>query len=278
METGRTAFDAPSERSGPDRPNDRPAQPLERPSAVHDAGAVRAPAARTNRSTGASRRAIRLVLTALHAAYALHVTLKIGAERSDSQSRSARQALADDVLDELTAWNPRDREGMFRTWHRGALSLIHLNVLTVLEVEGPLSMSQLAQALDVSDASATGIVDRMERRGFVERQHATDDRRQVRVHATDAGRSVFTGLHEQRRAHLSRVLAELSDDELSSFLTGVRAIRAARARVWAAEGRAAEGCAVEPSPADSRAADGRSADTSGAASTTPSTTREPIRR
>jgi DNA-binding MarR family transcriptional regulator len=165
--------------------------------------------------------------------------LKIHAERSEPAARRARQALADELLDELTAWSPRDREGMFKTWHRGALSLIHLNVLTLLEAEGPLSMSQLAQALDVSDASATGIVDRMERRGLVERQHAVDDRRLVLVHPTEAGRSVFSDLQAHRREHLSRLLAELTDDELAGFLTGLRAMRAARARVQASDAQTA---------------------------------------
>ena len=38
-------------------------------------------------------------------------------------------------------------------------------------------MSQLAEALDVSQASATGIVDRMEQRGLVSRQRNDEDRR-----------------------------------------------------------------------------------------------------
>ena len=75
-----------------------------------------------------------------------------------------RSALERELLDEMTAWSPRDRGGAFKTWHRHALSLVHLNVLTALEAEGPLSMSRLAEAMDVSDASATGIVDRMEKR------------------------------------------------------------------------------------------------------------------
>lgn len=155
----------------------------------------------------------------------------VAPERSEAQSRAGRQALADDLLDQLTSWTPRDREGMFKTWHRGALSLIHLNVVSLLEAEGPQSMSQIAQALDVSDASATGIVDRMERRGLVERQHATDDRRLVLVHITTAGRAVFSTLRETRRLHLSRLLNELTDDELGAILTGLRAMRTAHSRL-----------------------------------------------
>jgi MarR family 2-MHQ and catechol resistance regulon transcriptional repressor len=145
-----------------------------------------------------------------------------------------RQALQRELLEEMTAWSPRDRGGVFKTWHRHALSLVHLNVLTALEAEGPLSMRRLAEAMDVSDASATGIVDRMEKRGLVERRHGTDDRRKVLVHPTEAGAQVFFDMAAHRRTVLSAVLAELSEDEMTALLVGMRAIHAARRRVLAA--------------------------------------------
>ncbi len=142
-----------------------------------------------------------------------------------------RPALQRELLEEMTSWSPRDRSGVFKTWHRHALSLVHLNVLTALESEGPLSMRRLAEAMDVSDASATGIVDRMEKRGLVERRHSTEDRRVVRVHLTDAGRHVFQDMAEHRRGMLSIELDELTEDELQALLVGMRAIHAARRRV-----------------------------------------------
>ncbi len=145
-----------------------------------------------------------------------------------------RQALQRELLEEMTAWSPRDRDGAFKTWHRHALSLVHLNVLTALEAEGPLSMRRLAEAMDVSDASATGIVDRMEKRGLVERRHGTDDRRQVLVHPTPAGAQVFSDMAAHRRSALAKVLAELTEEELAALLVGMRAIHAAKARVLAA--------------------------------------------
>ncbi len=48
-------------------------------------------------------------------------------------------------------------------------------------------MGQLAEDLDVSVASVTGIVDRMERRGLVERERGTGDRRVIMVDLTEAG-------------------------------------------------------------------------------------------
>ena len=99
----------------------------------------------------------------------------------------SREDLERELIEEMTGWSPRDREGAFKTWHRHSMSLVNLNVLTALEAEGPLAMKRLAEAMDVSDASATGIVDRMEKRGLVERRHGTEDRRVVIVHRTPAG-------------------------------------------------------------------------------------------
>lgn len=171
------------------------------------------------------------------------------ADRSDEQpGRPAgdRPVLERELLDEMTNWSPKDRGGVFKNWHRHALSLVHLNVLTELEAEGPLSMRRLAEAMDVSDASATGIVDRMEKRGLVERRHGVDDRRVVLVHPTEAGRQVFTSIAAHRREGLSLILAELTAVEIAGLLVGMRAIHAARNRVFLAEARAAG----EPAPAD----------------------------
>jgi DNA-binding MarR family transcriptional regulator len=144
------------------------------------------------------------------------------------------------VRDELLSWSPREFISAFRRWHHGAFSLIHLNVLTMLDSDGPGSMSRLAEALDVSVASMTGIVDRMERRGLVERRHEQKDRRVVRVYPTQAGRDVFREIDERRRMGLGRLLEQLSVDELEGLLHGHRALRQARARAVAAD---AEGLA-----------------------------------
>ena len=134
------------------------------------------------------------------------------------------------IVDELTAWNPRERMGMFRHWLAGSLSLVHLHVLTILGGDGPLSMGRLADALDVSVASATGIVDRMEQRGLVERRAAGDDRRVVLVHPTDAGPAVFR-TSERSVGPASTRSSALTIAELGSLLVGLRALHRARAEL-----------------------------------------------
>ena len=129
------------------------------------------------------------------------------------------------------AWDPKERVGAFRTWLRGSLSLVHLQVITTLEAEGPLSMTRLADALDVSVASTTGIVGRMEERGLVERRHRSDDRRVVEVHVTRRGERVFQVMERARRDRFRKVLEQLTDSQLDAFLVGMQAMAAARARL-----------------------------------------------
>jgi DNA-binding MarR family transcriptional regulator len=146
---------------------------------------------------------------------------------------TSREALVADVLDEFNQISFRDFQGALKRWHEGSLSVVHLNVLMALRGGQPMTMSHLAEMLDVSVASATGIVDRMEKKGVVERRHSEADRRVVEVHLTERGRAVFLAMRAERQVRLTSLLAEISDDDLAALLRGLRAFRVARERILA---------------------------------------------
>lgn len=154
-----------------------------------------------------------------------------GAGRAVEAATERHQPLADDVLAELTSWQSRLRMAAFQAWARGTLSIVHLSVLAALEANGPMSMTKLAETMDVSVASATGIVTRMEKRGVVRRRHIEDDRRVVLVEITRAGARVSSVMENHRNQRLRKLLDGLTDEELGSFLLGLRALSAARARL-----------------------------------------------
>ena len=163
------------------------------------------------------------------------MTLNIDAERKTGLrgrtkpgAAAAERPLVGEVLGELSSWNPREFIAAFQRWHQGSISLIHLNVLTMLEANGPMSMSAVAESLDISVASATGVIDRMEARGLVKRQRHPDDRRVVLVQPAAGGRKVFGDIDNRRRKGLAMLLARLSDEELNGLLIGHRALRGAR--------------------------------------------------
>ena len=74
---------------------------------------------------------------------------------------------------------------------RLGISMAQLNILYTLHRSGEMSMSRLADVLNVSLSNATGLVDRMEERGFIERIRVPEDRRIVRVRIADAGERVL---------------------------------------------------------------------------------------
>jgi DNA-binding MarR family transcriptional regulator len=143
---------------------------------------------------------------------------------------SSRARIRAELVAELLSHPPAAVMRVMRRRPGGAISLVHLHVLIVLDREGVQPMARLAEWLDVSRSSATGIVDRMEERGLVARQRDSSDRRVVRVVITDGGRGVLAALDEDRRKMIGELLDELSDDDLEGFLRGVRAMRRARER------------------------------------------------
>ena len=132
------------------------------------------------------------------------------------------------LLEELTAYAPARQMNLMRHWPSGRMSLVHLNVLFVLSGEGALPMNRLAELLDVSQASATGIVDRMEQRGLVTRERDGEDRRVVRVVLSAEGDGLIAGIAAERRDKLARLLETLAEDDAAALLQGLRAMRIAR--------------------------------------------------
>jgi DNA-binding MarR family transcriptional regulator len=155
----------------------------------------------------------------------------LNVKRPLSSDKKTHKRLVQDLLSEFNQLAFKDFQGALKRWHEGTLSLIHLNVLIHLGAHGSMTMSNLAEMLDVSVASATGIVDRMEKKGVIERRRNDDDRRVVEVDVTEKGRQIMDEMRTERQVRLSRLLTEIRDDDLAALLTGLRAFREARERL-----------------------------------------------
>ena len=70
---------------------------------------------------------------------------------------------------------------------RLGVSMAQLHIMYTLQRTGEMTMSRLADVLNVSDSNATGLVDRLEERGFIERTRVPEDRRVVLVRLTGGG-------------------------------------------------------------------------------------------
>ena len=77
------------------------------------------------------------------------------------------------------------------------LSPPQVRALRVLDPDRPVPMSELAEALHCDNSNVTGIVDRLEDRGLVERRSASHDRRVKMLAVTERGAEVRERLAER---------------------------------------------------------------------------------
>src|ERR687898_2366434 len=92
---------------------------------------------------------------------------------------------------------------------RRGLSMAQLHILYTLQRNGEMPMSRLAEVLNVSLSNATGLIDRIEERGFVERTRVPEDRRIVLIRVTPAGTKMLEEVDALSDDLLRGVLARL---------------------------------------------------------------------
>jgi DNA-binding MarR family transcriptional regulator len=88
--------------------------------------------------------------------------------------------------------------------------------LTLLEVHGPLTPGRLAELSGLRTGTVTGVLDRLERVGYVRRERSADDRRKVIVTRVEERIAADMGAHYGPKAlALQAVLDHYSDAELA---------------------------------------------------------------
>jgi DNA-binding MarR family transcriptional regulator len=108
---------------------------------------------------------------------------------------------------------------------RLGISMTHFHVLTLLRHHDAMPMSRLADVLGTSMPSVTGIVDRMEERGLVERVRVPDDRRIVLVSPTVAGLDLVDEAELIKSDVIKGALARLSTADLGSLVGVMNVLR-----------------------------------------------------
>src|SRR4051794_37890973 len=121
---------------------------------------------------------------------------------------------------------------------KSGISMTHLHILWLLEHHGDVTMSHLAELLDVSFSNATGLIDRMEERGLVERVRVPEDRRVVLVRASATGDQVREEIEALKHDQIRTVLGRLDPPRLARMRAAVHDLRSALAAELAIDGHA----------------------------------------
>jgi DNA-binding MarR family transcriptional regulator len=110
---------------------------------------------------------------------------------------------------------------------KAGVSMTHMHVMWLLQHHGDLSMSRLAELLDVSFSNATGIVDRMAERGLVERVRVPDDRRVVLVRIGPKGMDALEETEALKQDRLQAILGHLTPAQVDRVAAALDDIKSA---------------------------------------------------
>jgi DNA-binding MarR family transcriptional regulator len=120
-------------------------------------------------------------------------------------------------LDALTLAEPIQA----RLWQTAEITVTQIAVLRQLR-GGPQSAGRLGQAVGLSPASMTRLLDRLERRLLVVRRRDAEDRRVVEVHLGPEGEKLLGQIQIFRNSPLHRAVEALTRDERRRLTSDLR--------------------------------------------------------
>lgn len=100
------------------------------------------------------------------------------------------------------------------------LRAVELYALFYLIRHGPCRMKDLADALSMTKANVTHLIDSLEKKGFVKRTKDESDRRATLLRVTEHGEKVYNELLEELSKLVEEVTAKLSQEDLSLISRG----------------------------------------------------------
>jgi DNA-binding MarR family transcriptional regulator len=112
-----------------------------------------------------------------------------------------------------------------RAGRRRGIGPSGVTVMTTLLLDGARGPSELAGLLDITTASATELVDRLEALGFVRRRPHPRDRRRLLVELTDSGAHEIGTVFGSFTAHIERSGEAMSAGDREAVLEFVRTVR-----------------------------------------------------
>jgi DNA-binding MarR family transcriptional regulator len=149
------------------------------------------------------------------------------ATTSESDAGTRRRQAAEAALSSLGQTVGSLRCAGSQRLVRLGVSMTHFHVLTLLRHHDAMPMGRLAEILDASMSSTTGIIDRMEERGLVERVRVPDDRRLVLVQPSPRGLELVDEAELVKSDVMAGAIARLAPDEIERLTVATSVLRRA---------------------------------------------------
>lgn len=107
--------------------------------------------------------------------------------------------------------------------HDESVTITQFRTLVVLEGQPDLSLNGLAERLGVNASTAMRMINRLLATDLVVRRENPDDRREIRLSLTAAGRDIVETVTRRRRAEINRIVRAMPADHRTELIAALHA-------------------------------------------------------
>lgn len=104
------------------------------------------------------------------------------------------------------------------------LSASQLHCILVLNEMGPIPPSRIAQHIMVNSSTVTGVIDRLEQKGFLERMRNSKDRRVITITLTEKGKELANNAPLPIQERMINGIKGLSSKERTNIIDSLRTL------------------------------------------------------
>jgi len=97
-----------------------------------------------------------------------------------------------------------------------------LSVISILVKNGEQKVSDISEKIGLSDSTVSGILDRLEQKGIIERKRKKEDRRVVQICLSKGSQKICQEFHRKRDEYFAHLLKKLSVQEISDIIKGLK--------------------------------------------------------
>lgn len=106
-----------------------------------------------------------------------------------------------------------------------ALTPPQMMIMFMLAKEKYLKVSEISKKMSLANSTVSGIIDRLEKQGFVERVRSEEDKRVVYVRAATHMDEIHQDYHQSVTNFLAALTDDISKEEVTSIISGLHKLK-----------------------------------------------------
>ncbi|WAM31717.1 MarR family winged helix-turn-helix transcriptional regulator [Caldicellulosiruptor naganoensis] len=101
----------------------------------------------------------------------------------------------------------------------------HWMIMAMLDENGKMKVGDLSKKIGLSNSTVSGILDKLEEQGFIERIRSNEDRRVVWVQTTQKFKECLYEHFKEAEKQFENLLSKATEDEIDKVLEGFETLK-----------------------------------------------------